>query len=271
MLMKLPSTRGEDAGHLNLKNPNKIADSATFTTAPRSVKPVPTQTRAKPANALSKKEKAQLRRLESVLRKNEGKASLASALALHQINVNRLYRGHENSMKKYGAIWGFSPAYTSRLVRSGEIYLRLSELCQLEGLRKPTSAWQLRPLIAITDPVAQKMAWRNSVKKAIGRKLTAEVVEGCAVRFGGKPKPVQTSRSLMALNLDAVTGLTKKLEKEAKRRKAPLKDTIMQILAEAVGLNRPTQPLAPTDLFDYRKLFPLVLMTGPCSPLVLML
>ena len=232
MLNKL-TTRRKDSNRRNLKPQRKVADSATFTPPPGSLPFPKTDAKANLGGTLSAKEKAQLRKLESVLKRNEGKASLASALALHQINVNRLYRGHSNSMKKYGALWDLSPAYTSRLVKSGEIYTRLLPFCRSCGLREPTSAWQLRPLIGIRDPTSQETAWRNAVTKASGRKLTATMVESSTEEI----VPVRSIKSrhpIVRIDLGAVPGLEQRLTKEAKRRRTTLEKAVLQLLAQMV-------------------------------------
>src|SRR5271170_3941830 len=93
---------------------------------------------------LSDEETALLGELEDLL-KNEGRASLGAAKALYSIQEKRLYRGHDNSMRKYGRRWNYSPAYTCRLIQSGAVYYRLEPLWRDNGLPEPTSEWQLRP------------------------------------------------------------------------------------------------------------------------------
>lgn len=148
-----------------------------------------------------------LSELEDLL-KNEGRASLGAAKALYTIQEKRLYRGHDNSMRKYGQRWNYGPAYTCRLIQSGEVYYRLESLWRVDGLPEPTSEWQLRPLVKMQDVTVQQAVWKEAVKQSDDGSPSATIVEECVARHLGVSVPKRTNAAAhQRLDLAKIEGL----------------------------------------------------------------
>jgi hypothetical protein len=195
-----------------MRTKKKIADSATISALVAAVTVIGPQG---PSGRLSDEEKELLRTSEDVL-KRVGKASVDAAKALYTIDAQRLYRGHSNSMYRYGARWGYSAPYTSRLVRSGGIFFQLEPLWQKEGLPEPSSEWQLRPLACLDTDVERWAVWREAVKRSQGNEPTAAMVADCVAAVSGKTVRL-LARELLRLDLGRIKGLGSALKKEAVR------------------------------------------------------
>lgn len=191
-------------------------------------------------DSLSDQERKELLELEAVLAK-EGETSLQTAKALFLIKSKRLYRGHKHSMKTYGAKWGFSPAYTTRLTQSGEIYFRLESLWKNDPSSSPTSAWQLRPLVRLKDEANQKAAWKEAVDQTQNGSPTATAVEQCVAKLMGVSSTSAASRCFVRIDLERIPGLARAVLLESKRRHLPLKETVIDVLSEVFDLGSRTK------------------------------
>jgi len=152
--------------------------------------------------------------------------------ALKAINDDRLYREKFTRFEDYCVQqWGLSDKYAYRLINAYEAYVALQKDSTIGEQNLPGNESQVRPLLRL-DTEKQAAAWKQVVKSANGKKVTAEMVmEVVNAELGNsdaKPKSNPTKQKL-----DKIAKLVKKALKD---NSEPTVDQLKKVLEEIQGL-----------------------------------
>jgi hypothetical protein len=143
-----------------------------------------------PKPTLSPSQQTELERLEAVI-KGGWKTFLEVGEALAQVRDKELYKGKYDSFEEYWRIeLGYSRSYAYNLIGSAEVNEQLSSIEDFKD--KPLNESQLRELISVPEGKRAE-AWKNAVKLAGDKPLTARIVHKAALKF--KPRKAAKSRT----------------------------------------------------------------------------
>lgn len=180
---------------------------------------------------LNAEEQAKFEECEEALKNHLGNFRRIGR-ALKAINDARLYREKFTRFEDYCAQqWGLSDKYAYRLIKAYEAHAALKDDSTIGEQDLPGNESQIRPLLRL-DADKQVAAWKQVVKSANGKKVTAEmvmkVVNAELGNSDAKPKSNPTKQKL-----DKIAKLVKKVLND---NSEPTLDQLKKVLEDIQGL-----------------------------------
>ncbi len=163
----------------------------------------------------------------------EGKMTFGEAMAMFGERVAKvrdkgLYRDKHGTFEEYCQTeLGFSRPYAYNLIGSAEVSEQLSAINEIEI--KPVNEAQCRELISVPE-TKRVEAWKNAIKAAGEKPLTAKVIHQAVAKFKPKPaKKAKVAKKTQRLNVKPGLKLIEAMEKLADSDNT---DALMKKLAE---------------------------------------
>ena len=176
---------------------------------------------------LTAKEEQELATLEKVI-KAGWKTFLEVGTALAKVRDKGLFRDKFGSFEEYcQAELGFSRPYAYNLIGSATVSNQLSSIADIKI--QPVNEAQCRELISVPKDKRVE-AWKNAVKEAGEKPLTAKVIHQAVAKFKPKPaKKAKVVKKTQRLNVKPGLKLIEAMEKLADSDNT---DALMKKLAE---------------------------------------
>ena len=165
--------------------------------------------------------------LETVI-KSGWKTFLEVGTALAKVRDKGLFRDKFGSFEEYcQAELGFSRPYAYNLIGSATVSNQLSSIADIKI--QPVNEAQCRELISVPKDKRVE-AWKNAVKEAGEKPLTAKVIHQAVAKFKPKPaKKAKVVKKTQRLNVKPGLKLIEAMEKLADSDNT---DALMKKLAE---------------------------------------
>lgn len=183
------------------------------------------------ANTLNAVEQIKFEECEGVIKHCLGNFRLIGK-ALKAINDDRLYREKFKRFEDYcEQQWGLTDKYAYRLIQAYEVYVALQKDSTIGEQHLPGNESQIRPLLRL-DTDKQAAAWKQVVKSADGKKVTAEMVENVVnAKLGNGDAKHKLSPTKQ--KLDKIAKLVKKALKDNSELTV---DQLKKVLEDIQGL-----------------------------------